>query len=72
MTREYREAALRRRFGTDEESKAKLDKFNEAQTDWYTTCRVCGASLRGSLEDMRKHAKSHGQPSPDPASDQQS
>jgi len=38
-----------------EEAKIKLEAFNEQQTDWYGTCPKCGASVRGSLKDIREH-----------------
>lgn len=49
-----REAALSRRFGMKPESVEKLRDFNEAQTDWYATCRKCGTRLEGTLADIRK------------------
>lgn len=49
------EAGLRRRMGMSEEKredlKVKLEQFN----DWTATCRKCGATLTGTLADMKGH-----------------
>ncbi len=34
---------------------ARVKEFNEEQRDWYATCPVCGARLRGSLGELTKH-----------------
>ncbi len=37
----------------------EVKKVNEAAPDWTGTCRVCGAHLTGTLEELRKHK--HGE-----------
>jgi len=53
--RKQREAALQRRFGMSAGSLVRLREFNEAQTDWEATCPICKVTLRGTLEELRKH-----------------
>lgn len=51
--RKYIEAKLQREFGMDAESQLRLSKFNEEQTDWYTTCPN-GHERRGTMAELRK------------------
>lgn len=37
------------------EAKQKLAEFNAAQSDWYGVCRKCGASLRGTIKELKAH-----------------
>lgn len=38
-----------------EEARVRLNEFNAKQTDWYATCRVCGARLEGSIAQIKEH-----------------
>lgn len=43
-----------------QEARDKLNKYNEAQTDWKGTCRKCGKVVTGSLKDLREHVCEDG------------
>lgn len=60
-TEQALKAKLRRLSGASEETSVKLKAFNEAQTDWTGTCRVCGVKLTGTLAAIREHT--HGEAS---------
>ncbi len=38
-----------------EKAAEELAAFNNAQTDWYGTCRKCGVELKGSLKTLKEH-----------------
>lgn len=41
--------------------KAESAKIGEDTLDkWWGKCRVCGETIEGSQEELRKHVKSHG------------
>lgn len=48
--------ALQSRAGMTAEAAETIQKFNEQQTDWYTTCRKCKADLRGTLAQLKAHS----------------
>lgn len=54
MMKENIEVGLRRRLGMSQENREELSKFNEQQTDWFTTCRKCGTHREGSIADLKK------------------
>lgn len=60
MSDEKRRAfRYRKSQGMSEETRNSLKSFNEAQKDWTATCRLCGETLTGTLEDLRQHRLAH-------------
>ena len=55
--KKYREAALAKRAGMSAEAKERLDTVN-AKATWDARCRICGAKLSGTPDELRKHT--HG------------
>ncbi len=53
----YSEALL----DADEKHKKYLHEFNQAQTDWFTICQVCGRKREGTLAQLREPC-GHGHP----------
>lgn len=52
--RAMREAA-RRQEGPSDAALERIQEANEEASDWSGTCRVCGASLTGTLAELRSH-----------------
>lgn len=55
------ERFLGRRYGQTTEERARVKLFNDAQSDWTATCRICGAVLTGTPAQLKAHT--HGEQS---------
>lgn len=42
-----------------EELKETMRRAMDSLPDWYATCRHCGVTLSGTLNDLRKHRCEH-------------
>lgn len=49
------ETFLGRRYGQTTEERARVKLYNDAQTDWTARCRICGAELEGTPEQLKAH-----------------
>jgi len=53
--RDYKEAAIQRRFGPDPEYREHLNEINKTFNDWKGTCRRCKKVIVGTLADIQAH-----------------
>lgn len=45
----------------NEDRAKEVEEYNNAQTDWYGKCRVCGECVKGSPATILAHKKEcHG------------
>lgn len=59
--RKAREVAFKRRRGASEAHAQKVSENLLGADDLFTTCQHCRLTVKGTLEDLREHARGcHG------------
>ncbi len=49
------ERRLRRLSGASMEHREILNDYNLQQSDWRTTCRFCGDTMKGTIDNIKEH-----------------
>lgn len=50
---------MQRIAGAEASTKARMAEADMKAENWWGICRICGETVKGTLENLQKHAEKH-------------